>query len=307
MILGSCTATVVAKALRWAGFLALRQADLGAARTFLERCVKLRSDSDDPRGTALTLYTLGNVLENVGEYERAEALCRESLELCRALGDRHGISLALSSLGVMAMDRSQYDLARELLEESLAISRDLGDDRAIGGTLHNLGEVAALTGDLKRATELLEESIVLADRFGSKYLRAYSLQVLGNVATDQGNPALALDRFTSAIQLDRDIGDQQGIASVLEGLVVTAWALGDAETALRLAGAARALRGRIGFPVTPAARERVEHATAQAAASLDAGKAESLLNESDYEYQRIAELMAGLREHLDRTGGPIVV
>jgi hypothetical protein len=62
-----------------------------------------------------------------------------------------------------------------------------------------------------------------------------------------------------SLSLCRDMGDRQGIARALEGFGQLACVRGQAETALRLVGAADAIRIAIGVPLSPLERDRLEH------------------------------------------------
>jgi len=57
------------------------------------------------------------------EYERAMALCQESLALYRELGNKQGVGSALNGLALAALFRRDYKRAATLSEESIAIRR----------------------------------------------------------------------------------------------------------------------------------------------------------------------------------------
>jgi len=73
----------------------------------------------------------------------------------RGLGDRHGIAWSLHYLGRVAADRGEYGRALALDRESLELRRELGDRRGIAGCLEGLANVAGRTGQPERAARLL--------------------------------------------------------------------------------------------------------------------------------------------------------
>src|SRR5207248_9195835 len=66
------------------------------------------------------------------------------------------------------------------------------------------------------------------------------------VALDLGDVAQARAHFVDSLSLSRDLGGQRGIALALEGLAAVAIAEKRAERAVRLAGAAEAVRTATG-------------------------------------------------------------
>jgi DNA-binding CsgD family transcriptional regulator len=82
-------------------------------------------------------------------------------------------------------------------------------------------------------------------------LRAYLLCRLGELAVDQGRYGEAQTRFRAGLQLYRMLGVRTRLAGVLEGFAMLAAAHGQARRALRLAGAAAALREEVMARPTP--------------------------------------------------------
>jgi hypothetical protein len=96
--------------------------------------------------------------------------------------------------------------------ESLAIFRELGDKRNIATLLNNLGDVARHQKDYAQAASLYAESLTLL----------------------------------------REVGERVSMAFCFEGLAAVACALGQAERAAHLFGAAEALREAASTPLPPA-------------------------------------------------------
>ena len=78
---------------------------------------------------------------------------------------------------------------------------------------------------------------------------------LGELAVDQGRYGEARARFTDGLQIYQLLGMRTRLAGVLEGFAMLAAAHGEATRALRLAGAAAALRDDV--KATPTPREAV--------------------------------------------------
>jgi Tetratricopeptide repeat len=77
---------------------------------FVERALA-RDEGVTAPVRAKALHSAGWLAAVQGEYDRAEALCEESLKLYCELHDPHGMALALYRLGWIASSRGDYHAA----------------------------------------------------------------------------------------------------------------------------------------------------------------------------------------------------
>ncbi len=262
------TTTDRAKALVGLGWLLRALGASAGARPFLEEALASFRAAGDRPGIALALHSLGAVSHDAGDLESASALYRESLELRRLDEDTWGIAYMLNSLGVIARDRGDAGTATALCSESLALRRGMGDTWGMTHSLQILGEVARDQGDYGRAAALHEESIALARQLGDKRLLAHGLKDLGAVARDQGQVARATDLAREALVLFRDLADRWGLEFALLDTAHLCVARRDPVTALRLFGAAAALREATGISLPSLERGRYERGLAAARAAV---------------------------------------
>ncbi len=87
-------------------------------RNLLEQALTV-SDGCKASVRAKALSAAGTLTGLQGNFEQAEALCREGLALSRELEDADGIVTSLRMLGYVAMEQSNYAAARTLLEDVL--------------------------------------------------------------------------------------------------------------------------------------------------------------------------------------------
>jgi DNA-binding winged helix-turn-helix (wHTH) protein/tetratricopeptide (TPR) repeat protein len=232
-----------------AAMSAYRSGDLVGAAASFERALESQRQS---------LRMLGMTAGIMGEYDRAEALLRESLALARELEDRQCVGWALGGLGYVAWERGRYDEAETWYEESLVIYKGLEAFVDVSQALHNLGELALQRGDLDRAEKLLDESLDIVRRLDVRISIARTLYVLGTVAGRRGDGGRARTLLEEALEMSRELGDRLGIAYVLQSYALLAAAQDEARRALRLAGAAAALRESIGAPASPSERAALD-------------------------------------------------
>jgi tetratricopeptide (TPR) repeat protein len=108
------------------------------------------------------------------DYEQGAALCKESLALFRALGDKAGIAGCLYTLAGGGQDwwgeartRSTLAEARALYEEALALYRELRDTWGIAHVLFALACLLSHQGEYSRAHARLQESLELQRALGN--------------------------------------------------------------------------------------------------------------------------------------------
>ena len=181
--------------------------DYATARRLYEEAAALARELDEPVATGRILNNLAVMVQEQGEYGRARSLYEESLSFFVKAGDRRGLAWGLNHMGVLASEERNYPLAGSLYERSLATFRELGDRWGISGTL----------------------------------------MYLGNLAQDQGDHKLAYSHYRESLRIFQALKNDRGISRVLESFATSAAELGQAERALRLAGAAAGLRQRLGL------------------------------------------------------------
>jgi tetratricopeptide (TPR) repeat protein len=152
----------------------------------------------------------------------------------------------------------EYSLARSLYAEFLKIFRELGDRTGAAWTLNHQGDAARMEGDATAARALYEEGLIAFRELGDRWGIASSLADLGNLACDQEAYARAHLMYSESIKLFQELEHKRGIARLLECFVSSAAAQSKAERALRLAGAASALRQAIGAPLPPSEQGKLE-------------------------------------------------
>ncbi len=287
-IAGASATVARATVLNGAGVLAEGQGDWERAAALHAESLDICRDLNDVRGIAWSLNNLGVIALNRGDYERARELLEENLAMAREVGDRPGIGMALTdlgrvahlegdltratefytaslalfrelktdsyiarslnNLGDIALRQGDLERARALLTESLARHRAVGDRQGVAGTLTNLGEVARRDGDVAHAATCFEESRLLAEETGDRLGAAIAYENLGDLSRVGGDHTAARDHYRAALVGYHVVDDWLGMAASLSGLAAAAVALGEADRASRLLGAAAAIRATHTLP-----------------------------------------------------------
>jgi predicted ATPase len=228
----------------------------------------------DRGGVANTLAVAGIISAEQGDYDEAQMRWEESLAIRRVLGESARIASMLGNLGIVARHHKDIELARSLQEEALAIRRELADPWNIARSLINLGNVIRDQGNRMEAREKLEEALVLLREIGDKWMLGAALDNLGIVLRNLDEYNEAKDRFEEALLIFRDLDDRRMMAYVIEDFANLAALENEPARALRLAGAAAALRGEINVHLSSFEAEDLEESLEAARQVLDKGAQE---------------------------------
>jgi len=281
---------------------------LTEGRDCITRLLQLEGAAAHPKLRARLLFAGAVLASEQGNYPSAQELFEESLETCLELHDKHGVAVALNALAVNATIRGDLAAASSLFEKCLTIWRDLGGPADIARALSNLANAMRLRREYERAFSLYNECRTMFIKAGDGAGVAWTLSYQGNVACekgdciaarsfyeeslaafrqlrdawgiasvlsdlaslhrDEGDHAEAHRLYGESIKIFHTLGHKRGIARVLECLAATAAAQSNAEYSLRLAGAAAALRQRLGAPPAPGEQSRLEKALESARQTL---------------------------------------
>jgi predicted ATPase len=227
------------------GRVAFNQGDYEAARACYEESLAVHRQLDDRRALQ-DLRSLANIARERGDLVLARAQAEEALALARR--EEYDVGACLSALGLIALHEGDHAAARRFLLEALELPPMDASGFNESLLMARLGHVAHAEGKLDEARTRYEESLAFQRRLGDKRQMAGVLTNLGLVLTDQGAGEQARAALDEGLSLAAELHDRVGTALALEGFAGLAAADGAAERAVRLAGAADALRRRAGVP-----------------------------------------------------------
>ncbi len=248
----------IARSLFNLGHTANIQGNPVASRAFYEESLSIYRELGDRVGIAGSLTYIGLATYLQGDYTAARALFEEGLVIRRELGNREGIAWSLTYLGEVAHGQCDFVVARPLFEESLAIFQELGARVPIIDLRNLLGDVAREQGDYAAARAFCKEALSISREMGHKPGIVQSLSTLGDVVVQQGDYVAARSLYEESLAILRESDDRRGIAWLLEGFAGLAAAQSQPARALRLTGAAAALREAISTPLSPAEQARLD-------------------------------------------------
>ncbi|PZR97823.1 MAG: hypothetical protein DLM69_09330 [Candidatus Chloroheliales bacterium] len=135
--------------------------------------------------------------------------------------------------------------------------------------LIGLGNLHVVDYNYEAAKRCQEQALAILQQLGDEQGIALALNNLGMVATDQGDYQAAIRYLTQSLTLYQQMVNRPGIAETLTGYATLAAAVGPAETAATLFGAAEALRQAHNLTIPPEGRAHYERYLATTRSQMD--------------------------------------
>jgi predicted ATPase/DNA-binding CsgD family transcriptional regulator len=262
-----------AQGLRSAGMLASIQGDYAVARAFQEEGLTLRRQLGDPAGIFNALEGVGMVASQQGDHVAARVALEEALAIAAQLGEPTIYASTLQNLGTIVHAQGELAIARELLEACVERRRAINDPlvpHRLSWTLLSLAAVLHDLGEDDGARALLLEAIDRYEPRGDQRLQALAMATLASIDLAQGDDTAAERSLRASLAIQQELENTAGITDILERYAELAVARGDAARAMRLAGAAAALRDTIGVRLTPAGQVQLDRTLEPARRALGA-------------------------------------
>ncbi len=231
--------------LTGAGEVAMAQGDHPMAERTLCAALDVARELGHEYVEGTTLCRLGELAADAGDFARAEALLHEARSILRRAGTPGGVSDCLCALGRVEQARNDLDAAVACFEEARTMAEQKG--KLNGEALLGLGAVCGARGETERARDYFAAALSVAQAKGNRSGMSWALHELGNLALRGCDGLDALSLHRDALAHRAAVGDLPGVGRSLGVLGALAMLHGKPREAARLGGAAKNLRGPLGF------------------------------------------------------------
>ena len=210
---------------------------------WLDRALQAAGSAVPAAVRAKALNGAGYLAYYQTHFDRSIRWLEECLSMQSLLGE-NDIANAQATLALVIQQQPDFARAWRLYEEAIERFRRVNNEYGILRALNNQGTLAYDMGELDTAIRLFSEVVDLARKRNDKDHIATALTNLGWVAAIRGD-AKAIDLCREAIAMFCEIGNKLGVAFCLEGIGAGFTLAGQPHRAVRLFGAANALRESI--------------------------------------------------------------
>jgi tetratricopeptide (TPR) repeat protein len=238
---------------------------------WLDEALALPGPRDAVRAGAHT--AAGGIAYWRTDYDHVGPHYEETLAISQELGDRRGEMEAFYNLGFVHVVRGDYAAATRLWEQSVAVAGELDDRAAVARGRFSIGMGMMMT-DPVAALPLLKEARAFWQEVGNAPRFAESTGAVGWGYRRAGSLDEAERYYKEALGTFRETGNLPLTAAILDSFAAIASERALHGRAMRLTGAARALKELIGgrMPVAAMIEEDLEPA-ARAGIGDDAAEA----------------------------------
>jgi serine/threonine protein kinase/Tfp pilus assembly protein PilF len=185
------------------------------AKAVCEEARRVFAEAGDRAGIAHSLHNMAEVPLNQGDLVSAEKLYREALDILREVGDKKATGSELLNLGLISVKRGDFATGRKLYDKSLESYRVAGDKTGIAMATGNTGMLLRAQGRLQEAIAHFQETLRLSNELGDRSSAALAFQAIGEVMAEKGDLAGAHEMYQQALAIQKEIGEKSYYASTL--------------------------------------------------------------------------------------------
>jgi serine/threonine-protein kinase len=179
--------------------------------TLLDRGVQeAQSLNGDPKVQAELYQTLGTIYDQLGKFDRADALLRSALDRRKSLfgPDSTEVAESLVALAQLRSDQAQYDEAEQFARQGLEMDkRHLAyTNPRVGKAMYALGEVLVNEGKYDQGIQVLDEAVrIQSTPGGAAADLAESLTELANAQFYAGHLDTSNSLNLRVLAMDRQL------------------------------------------------------------------------------------------------------
>jgi predicted ATPase/class 3 adenylate cyclase len=199
-----------------AGSIAYWRGDMAASRHHDEQALAMARNLGD---RAIELHALFNSAFNpliAGDYETAMARWERAADIANEIGDRAMAARAAQSIGFALLLSGQPAAAIPVLEDVQPEWKQLGNSLQVAETAAAIATARHRSGDTEAATDLYRESLRMIHEVGNLPLTAAGLDGLAGLASSQGLYERAVRLSGAAAALKERIGGSQPMRGLWE-------------------------------------------------------------------------------------------
>ena len=253
---------VRARALMLSAELAFEQQDYARAASSAQAAADIFSAVAAP-GSAGAIRLLGLISLRAGQPDQALAGVESAISTARADGDEWEEGLGLTARAIVLARLGRLDEAGDAFEVALEVLAD-NNRWGVAYALYGFGSLARARRDNDAALRHFRSALALFKEIDARTEMARCLAGIGWVSLAAGDYGAAAVSLSQSLQLSMATGQRLGIARGLDAVAALAVASGEPATAVRLQGAAGAVRDIVGPVRSSSAQARLDEVLAMA-------------------------------------------
>lgn len=214
----------VAKLYEHLGLFYYWKAENDKAMECYEQALKLCEQLSNYSEKVVLLHRIGFIESDNGNYNEAERVYRQSVELAERnnIAEEH-LATGIHLVGTILYHQCRYKESKKYLEKALGMRS--GSPWAASVTKRRLAGTYRKLGQISEAEALLDSCLEFERRYGNERNLARCLRQIGMIKQLQGKITDAHRNFKESHEIFLTLGNKKGIASILTNLGETNLAL----------------------------------------------------------------------------------
>jgi tetratricopeptide (TPR) repeat protein len=223
------------------GLASARLGDVELGASQLRKAQILSRQAGWHYGEASALGNLGMMLAHAGQLAEAAEAARRALAMTEELGSRNGQAINLLVLGIVDWVAGLFRAARDKFDRAHAFYTHVQSSSGLCTARYWLALLHGVCGRYEQASALAESTVVLARTKGHREFVVHGFNVLADVQLRRAEYATAIETYSTAIDLARQLDERCGaLAEAHIGMAAACLPVNDLERAL-----SRAQRGLV--------------------------------------------------------------
>jgi tetratricopeptide (TPR) repeat protein len=182
------------------------------AQTLHSQALQMFEEMGDRWRIATGWGAMGSAYFGAGNFEQALYANQQALEMAQQMNAQAEIVRYTSAIGTIYWRMSLFKEALHAFSCALALAADIGLAHRVSNYHRIVGEIHKDLGQFAEARMYLEKAVHLAEQVGATVEHVAALAALGFVYYEQGNHSAALQQYLHALQVAERLGEPHLIA-----------------------------------------------------------------------------------------------
>jgi class 3 adenylate cyclase/Tfp pilus assembly protein PilF len=187
------------------------RSDYPNALDYSLRCLKIREEILDKKGTANSLNNIGMIYQHLGNYPIALEYYKQSLKITEERSDTLGIPGTLINIGTIYDHQGEYARALEYYEKSLTLKDKIPNKKALAACYINIGSIYLKQDNFDQALDHFYQGLKVCEEHNFKDFMANVLMNIGVVYKNQSNYPKAMDYYQQSLSISEEISYKSGV------------------------------------------------------------------------------------------------
>ncbi|NEN87416.1 MAG: tetratricopeptide repeat protein [Okeania sp. SIO3H1] len=174
------------------GIIYANLGDYQQALNYYKQALEIQREVGNPQRVASTLNNIGETYLSLGNYQDSLNIYNEARKLQNQIGDRSGEADTISAIATFYEYLGDYQPSLESYQQALAIFRDVGSLLGQAQTLDSIATIYRIQEKYKRALKSAQEAEEIWEKQGNNYGQVSTLSTIVRIYEDKSDYEPAL-------------------------------------------------------------------------------------------------------------------